>query len=291
MDNIFEAKKISWCLANPVLYEHSGGLWITQGMQTIDTLPVEFFSHQFLEVDPFSIDSVLEFACTWGIMTHPSRTPGHFISAKGLENELNKRELRISKENYCSFVHGSSSNEFDFYKSFINAVDLSKSKENDRIAKDATPAYILKDSKAPCADKIGQQVSLIEMQASICDLQHEIKEMLSYIAGLIDTWSGTNINNGSCNPLFVKPEPIHPIAVRSLTNAICNQIIETIADDAPWKLCSCDGCGRYFKRHQRNKPAKTEKTPSDAKYCCSTCAERQKKRNYRKKQKTKPASA
>ena len=64
-------------------------------------------------------------------------------------------------------------------------------------------------------------------------------------------------------------------AYLSLTAAICNQVVDTFADDTPWRECACVGCGRIFKRKQ----GKANKPTSDSYYCCKRCEERQKKRN------------
>ena len=62
-----------------------------------------------------------------------------------------------------------------------------------------------------------------------------------------------------------------------LTAAICNQMIDAIADPIPWRDCACDGCNVTFKRKQSKANAPT----SDSIYCCTACEERQKKRNQR----------
>lgn len=67
----------------------------------------------------------------------------------------------------------------------------------------------------------------------------------------------------------------------SLTNAVCNQIVEHEQDPAPWRLCACEGCGRWFKRRRGN--ARYRLGDVDSRYCCARCNSRQEKRNQRKR--------
>ena len=81
------------------------------------------------------------------------------------------------------------------------------------------------------------------------------------------------------------PESVTCAVPHGLTGAICNQIIEAIADvDTPWRECAAPGCN---KRHgapvifkYQHGDATTQKNPNAA-YCSARCRERHRKQMKR----------
>lgn len=127
-------------------------------------------------------------------------------------------------------------------------------------------------------------VPLEEMQGAIRLLQACITAMRKYILhgdGFEPDWLGNMpidwkyaaaiINKCASSShridfgLNVLQRPI------TLTSAICNQVIDTIADPAPWLECAY--CGKPFK-HQHN--AQTSKKKTGTLYCSSECYENMK---------------
>lgn len=126
-------------------------------------------------------------------------------------------------------------------------------------------------------------ISIKEMKAAIEDLQNNIEELFLCITKS-DSWPLLDfVNAGSSNPFLITSNPGHIQVNGSLTNAVCNQIIDVVASDRPWKVCKCDKCGRIFKKPQGASPSKTEKSPSTALYCSTRCRDRQSQRNRRER--------
>ena len=64
----------------------------------------------------------------------------------------------------------------------------------------------------------------------------------------------------------------------SLTIAISNQIIETVADKAPWYRCKAEDCKIWFKRKRG-----TDAPRTNSEYCSATCSWRMRKHKQRDK--------
>lgn len=240
MGNI-KAFKIGWPLADDRFYEFEKGLYLFNSRESghIDSLPVEFFSHQLMDVDASNDEEILSFASDFGIPMHPSR-----YGIGGLPH----------REDVCDAL-------------------IEEKKKGDSARLKIADKH---DGCWTCA-------TLEEARITINDLQAAIDGLLKCVSGESDSWYyNQTINAGAVNAFSVH-EGIRTFPDNSLTNAICNQVIETIADEAPWRLCGCEGCGRPFKHHQPRKgvSTKTGKNPSRSKYCCLACQNRQGQRNRR----------
>jgi hypothetical protein len=66
--------------------------------------------------------------------------------------------------------------------------------------------------------------------------------------------------------------------IGSLTSAISNQIIETVADEGAWYRCKAPDCGRWFKRKRG-----TDSPRTNSEYCSTRCSGRVYKREQRKR--------
>lgn len=69
------------------------------------------------------------------------------------------------------------------------------------------------------------------------------------LLGKTDSWTDACINAGASN-IYAAHAAFLQFSDCSLTQGICNQIIESIEDDIPWKACACKGRGRLFKHQQ-----------------------------------------
>ena len=237
------------------------------------SLPVEFFARELLECDPQNTDSLIDFVSEWGLPFHPSRFGRYSMGS------LERRE-RVYRA--------------------IEATDA-----------------IMKES---CDARA--HLSMEEASLSVADMQECVRGILSYVEGIAETCDLALVNAASANPWNVSKSKSgvqisddgksmaidmmadwdnrkisindvdcenHMLIGGTLTNAVCNQIIDTVLSDAPWKQCA--HCGRVFK-HQRNNSSrqpKTSKKPSDATYCSSTCRENAKKKRQRANAAANPA--
>lgn len=162
-----------------------------------------------------------------------------------------------------------------------------------------------------CTDKLGAGPNANWAVISSAEARHAIKCLQEMV---INVWGAAMgeayepsialVNLTACNSKIVcavhdgEARPIEyghgfPWEVERLTAAICNQIIETVADEAPWRLCAREGCGVVFKHQQvRPKASRAEKASKikkpkprqrvNAVCCCTACQER------RKREKPKP---
>ena len=209
------------------------------------SLPVEFFNHQLMECNPEDEGDLRRFLSEWGFPYHPFTGGVPECVSDGAVDEW---------------------------------VDASG--ETAALAF----SYVRKFPRGSAGDVI----SACEARSSIRRLQDAVTSICDFLKGVsgdVEEALGI-INSATCNPCIAAHGAIYdgmPYGSRFskvglLTPAICNQIVETLADDAPWRECACDGCGRIFKRKQTDGVL----TPSrDSIYCCKKCEERQKKRNQR----------
>lgn len=73
-----------------------------------------------------------------------------------------------------------------------------------------------------------------------------------------------------------------------LFNVLCLSLANDIADDADFKRCANETCGRWFTRH-RGRATQGKYHMTGVKYCSVECARAQKQREYRRRQRQKGA--
>lgn len=223
---------IGWHLSDGKIYDVDGYRLLHEGGQR-DTLPVEFFSHQLMELDCENEGEVMQFMTEYGMPKWPSR-----FGLGGFGPQPAYDAMEIS-DNY-------------------HAYDLTGNFEL---------VYCSYD----------------EAVWSFKALQGSIKNMFDYLACRVDDWSLASLINAGASNSIAAHTGYRQFPDNNLTNAICNQVLETLASDLPWETCACDGCGRMFKRFQpgNTRVPKTERKPTKSKYCCKACQDRQGQRNRR----------
>ena len=226
-------------------------------------LPVEFFNHQLMEVDTASEPSVFTFVSAWGLPFAPSRNPATTHVTDG------DYKLDQLFEDSCE--------ETDELAIDVHQIREEETRERGEIA----------GNEFPSEDYGDRVVSRTEAALTIKALQDGVLSIREHLRSGTDA-DLTAINRGACNPRrgvqvgFVPRLVFHDSqetlgGFGLLTSAICNQILETIADGTEWRECACEGCDVIFKRKQAG-----SSTPySESIYCCKQCEERQKKRNQR----------
>lgn len=235
--------RVGWPVADGRYTTYKGHCYATNSTGSfLDTLPVEFFSHQLMEVDVSDDENLLSFVSTYGIPRHPSR-----YRIGGMPwSETRYDDIEVAKGRTDSAAYAFLDDDDDRYGWFSTSIE--------------------------------------EVKFTIEDIQSDIRNMFKCLSGEVESyWSGKYINAGTAYP-YVAHTGQRTFPDHSLTNAICNQVVNTIADEALWKLCACDGCGRLYKRHQPKTgiSSKTGKNPSRSKYCSIKCQNRQGVRNSRK---------
>ena len=209
-------------------------------MMSAGDLPTEFFNHQLMACDCTDLDAIHDFVTRWGFPYSPYRY-----------SPLGFRLLRRGRAR-------------------------SEAKE----AIEATDG--LKRGLQPT-------IALAEVRHAICSLQTIVNELHKAVAGDGHEGNLHALNAAACNRFIAgKVEGSKLISTRfalggnyseteRLTSAICNQMIDALADETPWRLCACEGCGVIFKKKQSREAR--DGARRNSKYCSDTCQERQKKRN------------
>lgn len=219
---------VGWHLAENNTYKLNDDLYVTTCGNYRDSLPVEFFSHQMMELDISNDNELVSFMSRYGILNHPSR----FGLGANFSSFLSFDDLESAKRKTDSAM---------FTESHANGI-----------------SYVV--------------VSLDEARAAAYDLQHDIDFMFKYIRGDIDIWNARYINAGAAAQYRISQhERVFPDC--SLTNAVCNQVIDFIKDDTR-DIRECPRCHRLFKRFQPKETGannKTNRKPSRSKYCSKTC--------------------
>lgn len=265
-----KAFRIGWPLADGELHFLRGNPCVATCSDSgnRDSLPIEFFSHQLLDLDTSSDEALLEFVTEYGIPRHPTRLfPVCGTHYRGSFADSDEQHARLTEAKEIS----------DEAMFGLGGIVLSESEDkwtDDFGEEHITVTRLMKD--------FWFGTSLEEVRFTLFDLQHEVKEMFDCLLGKIDSWRGNCINAGASN-IYAVHTGFRQYPDYSLTQGICNQIIETIADDIPWRACSCEGCDRLYKRQQPRGGylTKTAKNPSRSKYCSIKCQNRQGQRNRR----------
>ena len=204
------------------------------------TLPVEFFSNQLFEVDVDDESALFDFCSEWGLMYHPLRSSPHF------------------DESYRRYRG----------RTFFDAETLDSFMD--------LPIGIFVD--LPDEIVSAWAVTAREVAVTIKDLRYALLEIKNGVMFELDGIKNFNldidcslIEIGASNPykLF-----FHSGSTPTLTTAICNQVLDTLADPAPWHIC--ERCGKPFKHRQDRAgavewPLPAKRRTRGTKYCSYTC--------------------
>lgn len=229
-------------------------------------LPIEFFNHELMAVNVDSEQSLFEFVSKWGFPYSPMRNErlqwdrwDSLTPAERKTEDYNLRVCRLTQQ----------------IEEALHYNYLSKKERNSAIS--------WKKMRQQSDDFGFAVISLDEVRLSILTLQTAIKGIWSHFKHGTDVYLGA-INRASRRSLVVTSGNYSPNWASGelaeyglLTSAICNQIIDTIAEETPWRACACEGCEVVFKRKQSG----VLSPYSESIYCSKRCEERQKKRNQR----------
>lgn len=231
-----------------------GGL-VLNPERGVSVLPVEFWNHELLEVDESDMESVVSFVGMWGIPYHPARELRAYASA------LDEKAIEETDRNRKAYLQLPRPDQID-----SNGV-----------------IHVFAGSPTLCF------VSDEEVRRSILWLKLAVLNIV-YGVGAADHKATEIINRAAAPSNLLRTDEYAQFLIMDsggsglascglLTSAICSQIIDSFADDAEWRMCACEGCGRIFKRKRPD--GKAVRPHNDSKYCCTPCKDRQTKRNQR----------
>lgn len=260
-----------------------------------EDLPIEFFNHQLLGIDPTSCsdDDLLAFARAWGFVYSPFRESLADDVKEPYGRDLLTRSAQAIAKTEAAIVG-------EYFPP----------------AEDYSHIYTDTRNSRPC-------ISVSEMRVAIETIQFLVNEFFLYDSEILDEVKMNSdldlyktdlaeLNAVSakdkapelerllfalCSPDMMGSLPDYTVSLMDsdsclsnrgmLTVAIYYQLLEVINDSTPWRLCECEGCNRIFK-HKQSRKRKSEQSKhnrDDSAYCCDACKERQMKRNQRKKNK------
>lgn len=249
------AQSIMWVTG--LLHDNGNG-FVIEPQRRIGSLPVEFWNHELLRSDFKNNEKALKlFLEEWGIPYHPLRNSPYLTKEK--MQEVGIAETDRKSDVFCPVPKPGQINKDQVF------------------APEKTSPFL-------------QYVSKKEAASALLYLQFFIAKAVYGVGGFADHAAFETINHAACNPLMLRRKgddftvyqdtygrSLH--AKGLLTSAICNQIVESFADDAEWRQCGCEGCCRIFKRKQPDKEG--TRPDRDSKYCSTICKNRQTKRNQR----------
>lgn len=262
-------------------------------------LPTEFFNHDLMDVNIEDVESVFEFFEKWGVPYHPLRFTAGAITHR----------LRLSSTGEYSEYHAES---LSIFRSVLLS-NFGMTAMQERLEEFSPTPSILKTYSITFEEA---RYSIFALQFAVHNIREGVKfglhpykfshiitpcasnsytpfyEQLRipYNAEFGSIGILTDSENSLCSPSIVDLPtsnslnvlPLNDfshLSVRgSLTSAICNQILKTMADPTEWRTCKCEGCEVVFKhRYGRG----NRRVHNDSVYCSQKCSERQKKRNQR----------
>ncbi|WP_294441237.1 hypothetical protein [uncultured Slackia sp.] len=243
----------SWAVG-PV--EEFDGGFLLRPREARASLPVEFWNHELLETDEKDASSLIAFMRNWGVPYLPVRECMMFASDRQKEAVAKTEKHRLS---------------------FTPAPKRGKTNGDGIHIESGTSGTIF-------------YVSADEAEQSVLWLKLAVLNLVYGANGAPDHKAAEIISRAACpsrvlrigrysDSLLVDACGTGLASCGLLTAAICSQLIESFADDAEWRICACEGCGRVFKRKRPDDGA--TRPHGDSKYCCTVCKDRQTKRNQR----------
>ncbi len=308
----FANESAGWALSFPRLFEWRGNSYLIEDLsKEAPGLPVEFYAHQLLEVDPYNADSLLEFASRWGVPHHPCRDFGNgwperpsgvFFEEVPLMKSISSGYLNTCEDRrmLAGIMATNAARGFGMRRISSKRLELPP----DYMAASfvfGAPALWRElgdtESRKSISFRGGNVVSLLEVSAVVEASQRAIRSLLVWVGDALagrcdiagfpqetvfyDAWEFAS---------YAATRGAIPADSRaadmdgSFTAAVFDQFQATLISPEPWKICANDECRKPFKRKQ-NSPGATSKSgrysPS-ARYCCEKC--RNSAGNRRKKQ-------
>ncbi|MCL2654915.1 MAG: hypothetical protein FWD65_04350 [Coriobacteriia bacterium] len=247
---------MSWPIANYMRIDDAKGrlvgVYIIRNQERLEAvrseLPTEFFSHELMDLDIEDDDQLFDFTNNWGAALDP-------------QPFADIMDLSFLIEHYLPS---------DFVENANGIVQLHEVTEIKRTL------HALKDAAHNIFKVMCNELQELPSNA-ILYYGAAGRQMITQSGS--GAWTGgSNILDGS----FVSNR-----RAVGLTSAICNQIIDFIADPAvPW-ICEARDCERIFKRQRRFQKSHGKVSPvSDSIYCSDRCREREKQRRRREAQAT-----
>lgn len=293
----FAKKSDGWLRSFPKVVEWNKGRYLVEDKkEKAPSLPVEFYAHQFLEVNPRDEDSLLEFASRWGIPSHPCRYNG-IVGYNGWSNRhgwgFDCRDSRLTAG--IPYGHVETCEERRMLAGIVetntaNGLGMKPASWGFDVPAEKTTIYEYCCSPMREADsgtEWGDIVSITEAASVIESSQRVIRSMLAWVKHRLlgenyeyDWWrcddetmshyAAWRFANCAATK-DILPIDSNPLMDGNIIAAVFDQLQVTLLSPEPWKICP--ECGTPFKRKQNSPGAESKsKRPNPrARYCCEKC--------------------
>ncbi|WP_276684838.1 hypothetical protein [Slackia piriformis] len=270
-----------------------GPAYFMNAKEAAPSLPVEFWNHELMELDPEDEEQGRAFIEKWGIPYHPVRnspdvTRDELEETGVLDSERWRNQISsgISRERSSGALVGSlpkhrSANRDAFFisrKEFVSSIRLlqdfvicslylavGSSKTLERY----TPLDVA--SRAiECAAQSPLTVPRVDEQIVMLNSATRQRRVFEL------PWQRNGVEQ-----VCSQGEGIGLYSVGLLTSAICWQLMDSFADGGTdWKVCANPKCGRVFKR---KRPVREGANPRESIYCQESCNNAVKVKRFRQK--------
>lgn len=271
MERVMRSERYSWPVAR-VLDKTKDGHWymISDPLKRLDELPIEFFSHELLDVDFRDHREVFRFCSEFGLPFLTSRYGG-ILNDISLRTESIRGSLGVDDyDRSKSVVLSMEEAQEAIYQlqECVGTLFAYMTGVSDRTLNSNLPWWW--DTQDVYESDVAASRMMLHLGASNPLTYHNATSIHLETASLILRFNeiGDGPKRGTA------PEG-------DLSRAVCNQLAAAVYGENPW--LKCKGCGKAFQRYRGavgHKPDYSRK-PKPSLYCSKTCRSRTDKRNER----------
>lgn len=263
---------------------------------TEEDLPTEFFNHDLMDVNAKDSKSVLEFCRKWGFPYSPQRFVHMEVTHK-LKNARTRKEQEQGKSFFRSilisnFAMTAKQEQLYRFSSNVSIPETYSISLEEAGFAIHNLQFVTSSIRKGVKEGLNPSGFSYFLSPCSCSSYHSYPtpDMVSYGAEFGAIALLTDSEDSLFSPSVTSPDSPnssgalqiwlyeHLSVKGTLTSAICNQILNTMADPTEWRTCKCEGCEVVFKhRYGRG----NRRVHNDSVYCSQKCSERQKKRNQR----------
>lgn len=236
-------------------------------------LPVEFFNHELQAVDASDEASVFSFVKTWGFP---------FLMDREWHDPSLERAIIPSKHDQLAIeAISEKKNSIDYLFAVLFGPGkraVAATEETEELISSLCGG-VRRPPKQACISAKEAALGIETLQSLTNEIFDSIRadeDIPEEVSRLLNLGSSRTVLAGKGQTLEGKGRGLPDRGY--LTSAVCNQILDTMADtNVPWRICAYRKCNRLFKRQSGS-----SKTPhADSVYCCKKHMENQKKINQR----------
>ena len=266
-----------------------------------DILPTEFFNHELLEVNPGDEEQVCAFVMQYGFPFHPMRFGAGYFAYADTVPEDDDLESESEFIFFTDLIAEEAKSSGAIGLSVISLAEASASIAFMQVAvmelyktivlgewPNGGPLHYLhfvNEASTSRTELVGD-MPMRPIPASVDETTRKEIESLKLTAKEI----GKAPNVRRKKPLDLDCKGVQHLSC-TLTNAIANQIQDTVNDPEPWHICPECHHPYKHKHNEKGKPAATNRKQGGASYCSEKCRRAHNDRNSNARKKAKREAA